>query len=366
MAYYLDIFSPETYEAFSRSPKDITGFRAGQAHLAARVKPGDKLICYMTKLSRLVGVLEVVSDSFQDTTPLFYEEDDPFVIRFKVKPLVWLEKEKSIPIREDIVWNKLSFTKDYPKVGSKWTGKLRSSLNKLDDEDGKLLESLLLSQVESGKTYEVNEAEYKKYLGQRIRGVEKTVSVSVPENNDQADEEVKDEGLVRQSIVIQALLAKIGEKMGFKIWIPRADRSKVLQEWQPESGVLLDKLPLNYDQVTIKTIEQIDVLWLNKRSIVRAFEVEHTTSIYSGILRMADLLALQPNMDIKLHLVAPDERRYKVFEEIQRPVFSLLEKGALSEYCTFISYDGIKELAREKHLARMSDKVLEDYEEVVE
>jgi hypothetical protein len=27
--------------------------------------------------------------------------------------------------------------------------------------------------------------------------------------------------------------------------------------------------------------------------------VEHTTSIYSGILRMADLLALQPNMDIR-------------------------------------------------------------------
>src|SRR5690242_21750466 len=36
----------------------------------------------------------------------------------------------------------------------------------------------------------------------------------------------------------------------------------------------------------------------NVVSIVRAFEVEHTTSVYSGILRMADLLALQPNMDI--------------------------------------------------------------------
>ena len=59
-------------------------------------------------------------------------------------------------------------------------------------------------------------------------------------------------------------------------------------------------------------------------SIVRAFEVEHTTSVYSGILRMADLLALQPNMDIKLHIVAPVEKREKVFQEIRRPVFSLL------------------------------------------
>ena len=75
---------------------------------------------------------------------------------------------------------------------------------------------------------------------------------------------------------------------------------------------------------TLKTIEQIDVLWLRKRSIVRAFEVEHTTSVYSGLLRMADLIALQPNMNIKLHIVAPVAKREKVFQEIRRPVFSLL------------------------------------------
>src|SRR5918992_5311579 len=92
---------------------------------------------------------------------------------------------------------------------------------------------------------------------------------------------------------------------------------------------LLERLPLNYDDTTLRTIEQIDVLWLKGRSIRRAFEVEHTTSIYSGILRMADLLALQPNMDIRLHIVAPDERREKVFAEITRPVFSLLQSGPL-------------------------------------
>ena len=71
---------------------------------------------------------------------------------------------------------------------------------------------------------------------------------------------------------------------------------------------MLDRLPLNYDETTLSTIEQIDVIWLKGRSIVRAFEVEHTTSVYSGLLRMADLLALQPNMNINLHIVAPDNR----------------------------------------------------------
>ena len=52
-------------------------------------------------------------------------------------------------------------------------------------------------------------------------------------------------------------------------------------------------LPLNYDNATLKTIENIDVIWLQRRSIAHAFEIEHTTAIYSGLLRMADLLAMR-------------------------------------------------------------------------
>jgi len=136
--------------------------------------------------------------------------------------------------------------------------------------------------------------------------------------------------------------------MGFKTWLPRSDRSSVLQEWSGES--LIDVLPLNYDDTTLRTIENIDVLWLKGRAIVRAFEVEHTTAVYSGILRMADLLALQPNMDIKLHIVAPESRKQKVFTEILRPVFSLLERAPLSECCTFLSYDSVEELLKIQHL----------------
>lgn len=366
MSYYLDIFSPETYESFVKSSQDITGFRLRQSNAAKKIKPGDKLICYMTKLSRWIGILEVLSESFVDDSPRFYSKNDPFVVRFKVKPVVWLPKEQTIPIREDFVWNRLSITKGHEKHSSSWTGLFRGSLNRLDEADGEFLESILLAQVNNSKEFPIDEAEYRKWLTQRVKGPEGEVTVSVPEETSSDKAEVKDETTVRESMKVQALVAQIGEKMGFKIWIPRSDRSRVLQEWKPESGVLIEELPLSYDQATLKTIEQIDVLWLNRRSIVRAFEVEHTTSIYSGILRMADLLALQPNMDIKLHLVAPTNRKDKVFEELQRPVFSLLERGPLAEACSFISYDSLYELARQKHLSRMSDSVLEDYEESAE
>lgn len=315
----------------------------------------------MTKLSRWFGVLEVTSSYFVASTPLFYPEDDPFVIRFKVRPIVWLPKEKAIPIQDDSIWNRLSFTRDWQKSGTGWTGKLRNSLNRLTDEDGSYLEELLIDQQRTGKTYQIDESLYQKYVTQRIRRLDKVVTVSIPQDEERhADQDTES---LRESYKVQALLANIGSKMGFSIWLPKRDRASVLKEWNAKDDVLLENLPLNYDETTIRTIEQIDVLWLRRRAIARAFEVEHTTTVYSGILRMADLLALQPNMDIKLHIVAPGERREKVFQEITRPVFSLLDKGPLSELCTFISYDSLRELAKDKHLTHMSDSVLDEYVE---
>lgn len=198
-----------------------------------------------------------------------------------------------------------------------------------------------------------------------IKREDKDVSVTVPMTSDDDSETDRVDSL-RESMQIQALIAKIGTLMGFKIWLPKADRSRVLQAWRAEPGELLSELPLGYDSTTTKTIEQIDVLWLRRRSIVRAFEVEHTTSVYSGLLRMADLVALQPNIDIRLHIVAPLEKREKVLQEIQRPVFSLLEGRALYEMCTYLSYDNIKALGELKHLSHLSNKVIEDYEERAE
>jgi hypothetical protein len=156
---------------------------------------------------------------------------------------------------------------------------------------------------------------------------------------------------------------------GASLDVRQEEREKLAKELETTTHLInasSPRKPLNYDDTTLRTIEQIDVLWLRGRSIVRAFEVEHTTSVYSGILRMADLLALQPNMDIKLHIVAPEAKRKKVFQEIRRPVFSLLEKGPLAENCTYLSYDSLRELAEQKHLSHLSETVLDEYAEEAE
>ncbi|MHB8102205.1 MAG: hypothetical protein ACYDEF_08530 [Methanosarcina sp.] len=99
-----------------------------------------------------------------------------------------------------------------------------------------------------------------------------------------------------------------------------------------------------FNNATQKTIELIDVLWLKGKTIIAAFEIESTTSIYSGLLRMSDLIALQPNLEIKLYLVAPDARSDKVKWEILRPTFECLPKP-LSDICGFISFSDLQDKA---------------------
>jgi hypothetical protein len=196
------------------------------------------------------------------------------------------------------------------------------------------------------------------------------VTVTVPADNDDDEDDREPEVKlpeVRRSFQIQAKLVEIGAIMGFKIWVPAVDRGRVRDlvenKYQP---ALVEDLPLNHDEATLGTIQQIDILWLKGRSIARAFEVEHSTAVYSGLLRMADLLALQPNINIRLHIVAPEERREKVFREMRRPVFSLLDRGPLSRSCTFISYDSVESMRGLEYLAHTNDSIINEYEEQVE
>ena len=46
MAYFLDLFTPETWQAFRESGATVTGFRERHWRQANRVSEGDIFLCY--------------------------------------------------------------------------------------------------------------------------------------------------------------------------------------------------------------------------------------------------------------------------------------------------------------------------------
>lgn len=79
---------------------------------------------------------------------------------------------------------------------------------------------------------------------------------------------------------------------------------------------------------------------------------------------MADLLALQPQIQISLHIVAPTARREQVRREIVRPVFSFLEGGAMAERCSFISYEALDSILKQPNLRHTRETIIAEYEEL--
>jgi hypothetical protein len=141
---------------------------------------------------------------------------------------------------------------------------------------------------------------------------------------------------------VQWLLLKLGNDMGLDVWVARNDRGQGYAGHDFASLPRLKRsLPLQFDEATTRTIELIDVLWLRGNSIQAAFEIESTTSIFSGLLRMSDLITMQPNLNIPLYIVAPGERRDKVVKEVNRPTFARLSPP-MSQVCRFISFEELR------------------------
>ncbi len=174
--------------------------------------------------------------------------------------------------------------------------------------------------------------------------VEERSSISTPPKPTTTTEAVideEDETEVVDSLYshteVQWMLSKLGHKLGCRVWIATNDRNK---EWRGErlGDLSLKNLPsLGMDPHSRQIIGLIDVLWIKGvNQVVAAFEIEHTTSIYSGLLRLSDLTASSPNLNFPLYIVTPDKRLDKVRRELSRPTFQMLE---LHKQCGFFSFE---------------------------
>ena len=344
MNYWLDLFTGTTWEEFRNAGSRISGFRKQMQNAANKVKPGDVFICYMTGVKHFVGALEVVG-SIDDKTQIWSYD---FPVRFQVKPIVELDPEHGIPL--DMLEGKVEFFEGPTDRGG-YKAFFRMSPNLFKQvKDGELILDLLKEASINPESHPIDARLLKRkpFFAAEIKSGKKTIetTVTIPEEDesDLGDSELEQVDIGAKSTKhteIQYYLLTLGNEMGLDVWAARNDRNKDYNGKKFSAlPKIIDELPTQFNEATTKTIELIDVLWLKGNSIIAAFEVECTTSIYSGLLRMSDLLALQPNLDIPIFIVAPDDRRNKVEQEILRPTFKLRHKP-LNEICGFLSFSDL-------------------------
>jgi len=145
---------------------------------------------------------------------------------------------------------------------------------------------------------------------------------------------------------IQWLLAKIGHQVGCDVWIAANDHSK---SWNGErfADLSLKALPPLGDSASRRIINLIDVLWLRGDDVVAAYEIEHTTSISSGLLRLYDLDALYPTSIMHLCVVIPNPSLKRFQSILARPAFQRLN---MQKRCLIIQEETL--LQQAEHILR--------------
>lgn len=136
---------------------------------------------------------------------------------------------------------------------------------------------------------------------------------------------------------VQTLLAGIGHAKGYDVFVPASDEGRL--DWAlTEQFPLRHDVPSTFDHVK-GVLCEIDVLWLGRgaQSIKGLFEVEHSTAVYSGLLRFNDIFLTDPRLS-QFVIVSNDTRRALFARQINRPTF---RTSGLADVTSFLQYANV-------------------------
>lgn len=334
------------YGTYQRRQPGLGSWADKRRRLLEELVPGDIVVPYIARVG-WVGVWPARTRARRDPDRSPFGDDYPIVAE--------IDEPLTLPVEQAMT------PKDLPKPsplrqGDDGTGPpypylFQGSGIALPEDVGEGLVRLIedWAQSPTERTLTSRQIDYR--AGERVQTPTGTVSIPVDEEDDDEPVDLTPGDPVAANVSdhtrAQRKILELGRALGFVPWVTPDDQSKAIDDagrtLADLKGVTTE-LPEQFNDATNRTIRHIDAMWLRRSRIEAAFEIENSTSIYSGILRMADLLALQPNIDVPLYIVVPDTRRDKALDELQRPVFVNMQRP-LHLSCRVLTYDALDELA---------------------
>jgi hypothetical protein len=218
--YWLDLFTVETWKEFLDHGGAVSGFSEKRQVTVQRMKPGDYLLCYLTRVSRWVGLLEVTGEPFFDAEPIWSSQ--VFPSRVPVQVLLALAPEHGVPVLD--MRSELTVFRDLDNP-NRWQGPFRGSPTRWKAADGeaivRALQEAKTNPVERplGRLAKIRpQAAVRREPGDGV--------VSVPEDDETKNAE-EAEGASSTHTEIQYLLLKLGADMGFDVHVARNNQGRV-------------------------------------------------------------------------------------------------------------------------------------------
>ncbi|MCD6318419.1 hypothetical protein J7M02_05080, partial [Candidatus Aerophobetes bacterium] len=146
------------------------------------------------------------------------------------------------------------------------------------------------------------------------------------------------------------VVSQFGKDFGYDVWIgePEIRKNPELKKYRNMEKLVIPGL----DKLILERLKNIDIIWLQRKAVpVSLIEVEHTTNLREGLLRMANVFDAIPHLRIETFVILPDKRQKKLSEVLQEPsIKTLLSKRVVY----YAPYSLIAELMDEREYRHLS------------
>lgn len=139
---YIVVGGPDIFARTRALGFTMHGFKSTRRKLAAGIKPGDRLIFYLTGLKRFAGIARVTSEMFEDHTPIWSSAKKPnevYPYRVHIEPEIVLDEANAV--EAEPLAARMSYTKKWPS--EHWTLAFQGNLHKVPLEDYELIRQAL-------------------------------------------------------------------------------------------------------------------------------------------------------------------------------------------------------------------------------
>jgi hypothetical protein len=158
--------------------------------------------------------------------------------------------------------------------------------------------------------------DYKKDLS-KLKEISKIINIEISDNTPLTHSD------------IEAKLLLIGSYLNYRTYTPDRGKQSVygnLGDLCSEKEVPTESIP----KISIDKVREIDVIWFDEEGYpTHAFEVEHSTDITKGLLRLYQIHKLR----IRLYIIAEEEKRTKFDKEVNvNPFYKIKEEYIFKNY----------------------------------
>lgn len=241
--YWLITTSPENFKVDKEtSGFTVQGLKERQKKTVMKFRPGDKVIYYVNRISKLGAIATITSEYYYDNkTKIWTDEDEIWPSRAKSKPEIVLEDDELLDIKRLI--KQLAFIKDKDH----WSLFVRGSVRHIPEEDYLLIES------------EMRKILSRKPVAKKAEPIKKSL---------RTEKDYK-EAIMKLSLNSKSLHDRIGEML------------QIVGSW---AGFNTN----TRFRITTESAYQLDVAWLSGKNPEVAIEIQIEGNLDSAIRKLRE------------------------------------------------------------------------------